>query len=184
MRNGFSTRIGWVACAALLQTGSVVAAETTHACAVVTNDAGRLACYDAAFGKPAAAAAGLVTSTGTASAVPSVGKAGVGAGARAANDDASKVHESFGMSEASKRAREPQQPAQPTSITSTLTQVSSRPTGQLVLTLEDGQVWTQTESDLRFRARPGDAVTIRKASLGSYLMVGPDRVATRVRRIK
>ena len=34
------------------------------------------------------------------------------------------------------------------------------------------------------RMRQGDTVTIRKASLGSYLLVGPDRIAVRVKRVK
>jgi len=32
--------------------------------------------------------------------------------------------------------------------------------------------------------KPGDTVTIKKAALGSYLLVAPNRVATRVRRLR
>ncbi len=167
----------------LLHHGVVVGAEAAHTCALVAEEAARLACYDAAFGKPSA-----TTRAATASDARSV-QAAVGATAAAVVAPATETvssgpHESFGLSEADKRARTLQESAKRTNVSSKVTQVSSRPEGQLLLTLEDGQVWAQLERDTRFRARPGDRVTIRKASLGSYLLVGPDRIATRVRRVK
>ena len=52
------------------------------------------------------------------------------------------------------------------------------------MTLADGQVWAQIDSDDRSRVKQGDTVTIRKGSLGSFLLLGPDRIAVRVRRLR
>ena len=147
---------------AVLNAPGVVAADShTHRCASVTDDAARLACYDAAFGKPAKIA----------SASP--------------DDDGATAREEFGLSEPEKRARR-QEPADRTSsITGEIARLDHRPTGELVVSLADGPVWAQIESDdSRARVKVGDPVTIRKATLGSYLLVGPDRIAVRVRRVK
>jgi hypothetical protein len=176
--------------------GALAGAEATHPCSSIASDAERLACYDSAFGRStppspqaggatnAAPAAPAVTASPSEDAAGSTATASGVPGTAAGDDAAAKSREEFGLSEADKRARQPAEDLGPASITSILSAVSSRPTGELVLTLSDGQVWTQVQTDARFRARQGDSVTIRKASLGSYLMVGPDRIATRVRRVK
>jgi hypothetical protein len=57
-------------------------------------------------------------------------------------------------------------------------------TGRLLLTLENGQQWVQVESSSRQRFFEGDSITIRKASLGSFLASGPKSgTGVRVRRI-
>jgi hypothetical protein len=132
-----------------------------HKCASVVDDAARLACYDAAFGRPAAAASPV--------AIP-----------------ATKAREEFGLTEADKRALDPAKAAatQPESISARVASVGRRPMGELVVTLDDGQVWVQAESDTKAVVKPGDVVTIRKAALGSYVLVSANRVAMRVRRTK
>ena len=55
------------------------------------------------------------------------------------------------------------------------------PDGKLIVSLDNGQVWHQLDTD-RADIRPGDDITIRPGALGSYLLVGPrDRNAIRVR---
>jgi hypothetical protein len=92
----------------------------------------------------------------------------------------------FGLTEAAKRAREPEQSREqlPESITGTVASVGRRPAGELIVTLESGQVWTQLQVDARARIAVGDTVTIKRAALGSYLLVTAGRYATRVRRVK
>lgn len=99
---------------------------------------------------------------------------------------AKNPQDEFGLTEAAKRARDPEKAKEemPESITEKVTSVGHRPTGELVVTLANGQVWLQIESGSRAKVGAGQTVTIKKASLGSYLMVAPDRIATRVRRIK
>ena len=52
------------------------------------------------------------------------------------------------------------------------------------MTLENGQVWTQVMVDQRARVAVGDTVIIKKAALGSHLLVTQGRYATRVQRVK
>jgi hypothetical protein len=54
----------------------------------------------------------------------------------------------------------------------------------MVVTLADGQVWAQLDPDTRAKLKVGDTVTIRRAALGSYLLVTPSGMATRVKRLK
>ncbi len=92
----------------------------------------------------------------------------------------------FGLTEADKRALDPEraEKTQLTSIKSTVASVARRPTKELVVTLDNGQVWVQSESVTQVALKVGDVVTIRKASLGSHMLVAPNRAAMRVRRIR
>lgn len=152
-------------------------ADTPQQCAMVSDDGDRLACYDRIFrgktgsdapGGPAAAAAGAATASGAVAAA------------------ASNPQQDFGLTEAAKRALDPERAKveMPESVTGKVTAVGHRPTGELVVTLANGQVWLQIDSDSRAKVGVGQTVTIKKASLGSYLLIGPDKRATRVRRIK
>jgi hypothetical protein len=162
-----------------LAVAPTVAAEVTHRCASVAADAARLQCYDAAFGKSAGAAASSAADGRAAASAPAA------AAVPAATDASVKAREEFGLSESEKRTRRQEPEDQPASITGQVAQLGRRPTGELVVSLADGQVWAQIESDdSRSRVKIGDTITVRKASLGSYLLVGPDRIAMRVRRVK
>jgi len=48
--------------------------------------------------------------------------------------------------------------------------------------LDNGQTWTVMDNDGRLAS--GDAVTIKRAALGSFLMMAPSNHRYRVRRIK
>jgi len=99
---------------------------------------------------------------------------------------ATSPKDDFGLTDAAKRARDPEyaKAQMPESITEKVASVGHRPTGELVVTLANGQVWVQIESGSRAQVGAGQTVTIKKASLGSYLLVTPKGIATRVRRIK
>lgn len=141
-------------------------AGSGHRCATIADDTARLACYDAAFGGPAPAPAPAAAAT----AAPA--------------SSTSKAQQEFGLSEADKRAADPAQPEAPSSITAKVADARKRPTGEWVVMLEDGQVWVQVESTTKAIVKAGDEVTIRKAALGSYLLVSANRVAMRVRRAR
>ena len=148
--------------------GSSGDARADHPCAAVPDDPARLACYDAAFGHPAAMPAGI--------ALPAVSAA----------DAAAQARRDFGLSEADKRALDPERvgPTQPQSISGKVATVRKRPTGEWVTTLESGQVWEQAESETKAVIRIGDEVTVRKAALGSFVLISANRIPMRVRRIK
>lgn len=69
------------------------------------------------------------------------------------------------------------------SIETTLQSAALAGEGRWVFRLEDGSVWRQIDTErVNFRNRPGQAVQIRKASLGSFLLTVGDSRAVRVRR--
>jgi len=162
--------------------------EGTHHCAAVASDAARLACYDQAFGRagsnatpgaPAAPAAQATSPTAAPAAVAPV--AAVPSAAAVA-----QAREEFGLSEAAKRARDPERAREmmPESIVAVVAKVVRRPTGESIVTLENAQVWEQAEPGTTMLLKAGDSVTIRKAALGSYVLVTPSRAAVRVRRVR
>jgi hypothetical protein len=57
--------------------------------------------------------------------------------------------------------------------------------GKWILRLEDGAVWQQVDvQELTLYPKPGQGVTIRKASLGSFMASVEGRRAFRVRRVE
>ncbi|HVM38564.1 MAG TPA: hypothetical protein VM265_09280 [Sphingomicrobium sp.] len=72
-----------------------------------------------------------------------------------------------------------------TQIDSTIRRAAQNAAGKWVLTLADGAVWTQTDSrNLSIDPKPGDAVKIRRAALGSYLANIRGQVGIRVDRLR
>lgn len=165
--------IGLLVLAATSTLAAAAGTETPQQCARVGDDASRLACYDRIFRGSGA----------TAEATSTAGAAAAGAATGAV---AASTKDDFGLTEAAKRARDPEKAKveMPDSVTDKVASVGHKLTGEMVVTLANGQVWVQIESDSRAKVGVGQTVTIRKASLGSYLMVGPDKIATRVRRTK
>ncbi len=69
------------------------------------------------------------------------------------------------------------------SITATATAASQTSDGKWVITLDDGSVWRQIDSDsLGMDPRPGSKVHIRRASLGSFMMNVDGQSGIRVHR--
>jgi hypothetical protein len=178
---------GLAAAAALLIGHSVHAAERNLqrilACADEAQEARRLACYDrevAGIKDSEIAASRPPASEPNAarSAPPSPPPAATGG-----------AQDSFGVSGsevARKRRIEEEQStsqAKVSSLTAKVTAVSSRPRGELVLTLDNGQVWAQKKPEAYFPAAVGDAVTINAGALGSYRLVNGNR-STQVTRVK
>lgn len=61
--------------------------------------------------------------------------------------------------------------------------MSATPSGDWVITLDNGQVWAQVPTGTRFSLRVGDAVTITPGALGSFLLrKDPGGGSVRVRR--
>lgn len=154
---------------AIFVTLTAIGAEPTitHPCAAIEDGQERLACYDAAFPRP------------------------VGRQVReqAPDTDSIQAHErsqDFGLSEAQLRAREPErgQEKRVELIEATVVGIRYRSSGERIITLDNGQVWLQTEVTVRGPLAEGDQVSIRRAALGSFMLVTPGRVALRARRIE
>lgn len=140
---------------------------TPHRCASISEDGARLACYDAAFGPPPSGR----SKASELSAAPKNLSAGSG--------------REFGFTPAQREAATgAPQTADADSIKVSVQALRHRPTGEFIATFDNGQTWVQREVNPRAVLEVGDSVTIRKAALGSYLLVTPNRIATRVRRLQ
>jgi hypothetical protein len=62
----------------------------------------------------------------------------------------------------------------------TITEMHFRGAGEFVITLDNGQVWTQYTVEGKPRIAVGDRVTIRPGWLGSYILSGPTEWITKV----
>jgi hypothetical protein len=69
-------------------------------------------------------------------------------------------------------------------LLATVTEIWTRSDGLMVLTLDNGQVWSQNRPDPFFRIKTGDQVKIQPAAMGSFLLSGPSKRSTRVSRTK
>jgi hypothetical protein len=88
----------------------------------------------------------------------------------------------FGLSEQVKKQREPEQWVE--SVTARVTNVGMTAYDRYVITLDNGQVWAQSETSTRAILAPGDTVTIKRAAMGSFKLSGPRSVYWRVRRLQ
>jgi hypothetical protein len=140
MRRGSFAPVGVLLIAALTIFSPVLADGAMHHCADLPNDAKRLACYDAEFGRPAATEAASAT--------------------------------------------DPTRSTARATVTSAVTALELKRNGRFVATLANGQVWAQSELEPAASVVVGDIVTVRPASLGSYLIVTKAGIATRVKRVK
>jgi hypothetical protein len=165
-----------------------------HRCATVADDLDRLACYDAEFGRPEPAGAASVQVTapapqpgpaGTVPIAPATASAGAAVAAGTIAAPVSSPEADFGLSKWTKRNLDPEAAkAAPKRITARVQQVGQQRDGRFVVTLDNDQVWLQSETMSRARVAVDDEVTIREAALGSFLLVTPNDVATRVRRVR
>jgi hypothetical protein len=74
-------------------------------------------------------------------------------------------------------------PQRPKHMLAVVSAVSNRPRGELVVTLDNGQVWVQLEPT-NYPLKAGDHVEIDVGALGSYILWSPsNRRATKVTRI-
>ena len=53
-----------------------------------------------------------------------------------------------------------------------------------MVTLDNAQVWAQSEINSQADVEIGDSVTVRRGALGSYLLVTKAGIGTRVKRVK
>ena len=147
----------WVA---LLGSGGLQAQSAeSHRCASVAAPVERLACYDAAFGAP---------------------KVDVAV-------ENKRAVEEFGLSETEKRERDPltaKAPPQPDRIEALVSKLSYGANGERIVALDNGQVWITTETSMRGNVKVGDKVAVRKAALGTHMLVTAARVPLRVKRVR
>ena len=149
-----------------------VSAEMTRCAAITTADE-RLACYDALI------CAAIAAADERLACYDALAK-GKSSGAQAASADAARS-EIPGAGFGTVRRKLPAKPPQgPDMIKAVVAKVSVDRLGSVYVSLDNGQSWTFHDPDALLNS--GDAVTIRRAALGSYLMTTPSRHTYRVQR--
>lgn len=166
-------------------------------CVRIEDLSARLACYDRAAGRspngasvsvPAPAPTPTPTPVPTPApspraAAPAPAPAPMPAPAPARAPSVADPVAAFGATDATRARSSAEQPATLDRLEAKVVSVRKRPRGEQVLTLDNGQVWEQTETRNEPQFAAGDVVVIRKASLGSFLLTRANgSPTTRVKR--
>jgi len=105
--------------------------------------------------------------------------------AESGSSPATSAVDEFGMTaELSDQLPAGERPVELTEISATVTEVSKRPYGEHVVTLANGQVWTEKRAESGFRVKVGDTIIIKKGRLGGFRIVGRGNRSSAVVRIK
>jgi hypothetical protein len=155
------------------------------ACAAEKDDARRLACFDAAAAR-AGTAADSPSGTATAAPTPAATAATVATATAATATPALSQEERFGLRGDLKEEKAKKAPelAELNELQAQVTQVATKPHGQLVLSLDNGQVWYEIQANTAIRVKVGDKVTIKAGALGSYSLVAPNGRSSKVTRVR
>lgn len=73
---------------------------------------------------------------------------------------------------------------QPAKVEATITAISTMRDGKRLITLDNGQMWRETEAKPMVIIKTNIPVTVREAILGTYMLVISDTIALRVKRVK
>lgn len=192
---------------------ATVSQSALRACAGIGVDAQRLACYDQLAGRPAksgtSTAAAAAPDASSVSSTPQVSAPAAGAAAASTGTAMAAQAASSGAAPSTPAAsvgtmpavptkavaappadpqtfglaavEHPVAPAQAPSLQARVIGVGTSPSGHMTMTLQGGAVWELEETDPLLAA--GDTVTIRRASLGSFLLETPAKRTHRVRRL-
>jgi hypothetical protein len=164
--------------------------EALLKCAAVTDDVRRLECFDEELAelRPPSIVEDVVENPPTepveaeqAASPPSVDKAPAATVASepappppagAVVPAAASAVDEFGMTEElAKNSTDVDWPAELTEISATVTEVHKRPGGEHIVTLDNGQVWTEKRVEHGFRVKEGDTLVIKKGRMGGYRMI-------------
>lgn len=150
-------------------------ARRIAACTHEQDDARRLACFDRAAAPKAVAEKATAVEAAPAAASASAAK----------RDDATRTFGVHGseLARNTDNSAGAQESATPKRITGKVAGIEKRPRGELVISLDNGQVWAQKEAGAYFPLKVGDSVTILAGTLGSFRLVVGSR-ATAVTRVR
>lgn len=138
---------------------------TLLACADESDDQRRLRCFDAATAalrsEPRTLAVASTPAASPSTATPAL-----------------SAEDSFGA------RRDPGHETRLKEITAVVAAASTRPHGELVITLDNGQLWTELAPGSRVRVKQGDSVKIKAGALGSFHLVAPNGRSSKVSRLR
>lgn len=151
-------------------------------CVAEKVDARRLACFDAEMARlnGQGAHSGPVAAATTMAAASSP----VAASAPVAAPTAAEKFGARGDLAREIEGTDPAHGAGVGALEATVTGIDRRAHGELVVTLDNGQVWQQLTMSQSIRLKVGDPITVKPGALGSYSLSGPQRGSIKVKRIK
>jgi hypothetical protein len=150
-------------------------------CIGISSSADRLACYDKLAGRVSAPKAAPVAAAPGAAAPGPAAPASAASVAAAPAPAAAPTVEDFGLSNVQKAASS-SSPPEIKSITAKVAGFGHSPNRRTQVTLDNGQVW-EYQDDPDSLLSIGDSVTIKRATLGSFLLLTPSKLSHRVHRI-
>lgn len=157
--------IGWIA--AVFPVAAETLSEGFRKCSTCQDRDARLDCFDAEVAR-------LLNAQTQNAQMSNARMANVSAGS----------DRNFGVTGSVLAQQQAKQNTQPTEVTARVTEVSTRPRGELVITLDNGQIWQQTQAGTNVRVRADDVVTIRAGALSSYILIAASGKTTKVTRIR
>jgi hypothetical protein len=157
-----------------LATAAAAGDAALERCAVISGAAERLACYD---GLACAALSGADERLACYDALAKKAKPAAPAPAALPRDERAEQANAFA---APPKPKEAPKPRGPDHLTAVVTEIKLDHSGNVFVTLDNGQLWTFRDSEALLRH--GETVTIRRAALGSFLMTTSDRHTYRVQR--
>jgi hypothetical protein len=188
-----ATKATWViGCACLLGSASALSSESLLAvmrsCAAQADESARLQCFDRGVAqfKSAADEAGGAPCSGT-SAPAARSKSGTPAPHDTPVAPSGSNTDQFGLTSGQVlRKNSVGAPTfAPKQVTARIVTLSHRPGGTLVVSLDNGQTWEQTEGGPDLHIAAGDSVTIDRGVLGAYWLSGRSpRLAIKVQRTR
>ena len=96
------------------------------------------------------------------------------------------MEEKFGLRGDLKQEKAKQAPelAELQELHAKVTKVATKPHGELVLTLDNGQVWSEIQTNSGIRVKAGDPVVIKAGALKSFNLVAPNGRSSKVTRVR
>lgn len=147
-------------------------------CAAIAEAGARLACYDSLAGRttrdtsPAPAPALAAAPASAPAPAPAPERAS------AAPPDPAVATRNFGLSAVQQHTAD----LGPTAIEARITRVIMDQSRRGYLVLDNGQTWAITDGEMLLDA--GEAVTIRRAALGSFMLTSASKRSYHVRRVR
>jgi hypothetical protein len=152
------------------------------ACTSEKDSLARLVCFDREVAKYTQSSARVAPTQVAPAAVspPAATVAATPPPATTPNNDEFGVNGKLAKQRAAAKGETPEEQKE---LRAAVTKITSRPFGELVLELDNGQVWEQPEKKGSFIIKVGDGVVIRQARFGSYMLTVDTGATTRIRRI-
>jgi hypothetical protein len=153
------------------------------ACASEKDSLVRLTCFDREVAKYTQRAASVAPTPAAPAAATPPAPVVVAAPLPAASPSDDEFGVSGKLARKRQEAKEVEAPAVK-ELRAAVMKITSRPYGELVLELDNGQVWEQNEKKSAFVIRVGDNVVIKPAKFGSFMLSTEDGATSRVHRTR